>query len=513
MATTALGEAPPDRRRWLILAIVLIAQFMGVLDATIVTVALPSIQKGLHFGSQLDLQWVINAYGLFFGGFLLLGGRAGDLFGPQRLFVTGLVIFTGASLSNGLADSTGMLITGRAVQGLGAALVSPAVLAIILGVFRQVGERTKALGYFTAVTASGSAVGILLGGVLTDVATWRWIFLVNVPIGLVALLGGARLIPNPRLAAGGLRGMDVPGAVTITAALTLLVYTVVNAGQWGWGSGRVIGLLAGAVVLLAAFILIELRTRQPLVRLGIFRTRTVRAANATMFLMVAGLYAMMFFPALYLGQIKGYSPIEVGLAYLPWPASMAVAAGVGQKLVKQIGVRVQLVVGLVILAAGLFTFGHLSVGGSYAADVLPGMIVTAVGAGLAWAVLFLVATTGVAPHENGLASGIVNSAQQVGAALGLSILSSIAAARTSHIVGHAAVAGVAGDRALVLGFQRGFVVGGAIVLVSALAALIGVRRTDGAAAPGTETTAQDNPGQLGGPALEGLTEAGAAAES
>ena len=481
MTTAGTGGAP-EARRWLILGLVLVAQFMVVLDATIVTVALPSLQRGLHFGSPLDLQWVINAYALFFGGFLLLGGRAGDLFGHQRLFVTGLVIFTGASLANGLAQTTGMLVTGRAVQGLGAALVSPAVLAIILGAFRDVQEKTKALGYFTAVTASGSAVGILLGGVLTDALSWRYIFLVNVPIGLLALAGGARLIPNIKFAAGGFRRMDLPGAVTVTAALTLLAYTVVNAGHWGWGSGRVVGLLAGAVVLLAAFVVTELRTPRPLVRLGIFRIRTVTAANLTMFLMVAGLYAMMFFPALYLGQVKGYSPIKVGLAYLPWPVSMMVAAGIGQNLVKRIGVRVPLVAGLVVLAGGLFTFGHLSAGGSYAADVLPGMIVTAVGAGLGWAVLFLVATAGVGAEENGLASGIVNSAQQVGAALGLSVLSSIAAARTSGIIGHAVANGPSGTQALVLGFQRGFVVGGFIVLASALAALLGVRGSDGQAA-------------------------------
>lgn len=481
MTAAATGEAAADKRRWLILALVLVAQFMGVLDATIVTVALPTIQHGLHFATPLDLQWVINAYALFFGGFLLLGGRAGDLFGHQRLFVTGLVVFTAASLSNGLAQSTGMLVAGRAAQGLGAALVSPAVLAIILSVFHDVQERTKALGIFTAVTASGSAVGILLGGVLTDVLSWRAIFLVNVPIGLVALIGGARLIPNVRLAKGGLRGMDLPGAVIITAALGLLVYTVVNAQQWGWGSGRVIGQLAAAVVLMAAFVVTELRTGQPLVRLGIFRRRTVTAANVTMFLMIAGLYAMMFFPTLYLGQVKGYSPIKVGLAYLPWPVSMAVAAGIGQQLVKRIGVQVPLVAGVAILAAGLFTYGHLSVSGSYAADVLPGMIVTAVGAGLAWTVLFLVATAGVAPEENGLASGIVNSSQQLGAALGIAVLSTVAASRTSGLIAHAAVGGASGNQALVLGFQRGFMVGGAIAIAGAVAALVGVRRSDGQA--------------------------------
>jgi EmrB/QacA subfamily drug resistance transporter len=480
METSEVEESPLPQRRWLILSLVLIAQFMVVLDATIVTVALPSIQNGLHFGSQLDLQWVVNAYALFFGGFLLLGGRAGDLFGHRRLFTAGLVLFTGASLANGLAQSTGMLITGRAVQGLGAALVSPAVLSVILSAFKDSRERTTALGYFTAVTASGSAVGILLGGGLTEAFSWRWIFLVNVPIGLIGVIGGVRFIPNFRQRPGSLRAMDLPGALTITAALTLLVYTIVNAGGWGWGSTRVLALLAAAVALFVAFIVIEYRTSEPLMRFGIFATRTLTVANLTMFLMVAGLFTMMFFPTLFLGGIKGYSPIKVGLAYLPWPVSMAAAGAISQQLVKRVGVRTPLVAGMVILAGGLFSYGHLSADGSYAADVLPGMILTAVGAGLVWAIIFLLATSGVAPHESGLASGIINSAQQIGAALGLSAVSSIAAARTSGILAHAVGRAGTGLRAqaLVLGFQRGFIVGGVIVLVGAIVALAGIRNSD-----------------------------------
>ena len=481
-ASLTIGPTGRLGRTWLVLALVLIAQFMVVLDATIVTVALPSVQASLKFSSELNLQWVINAYSLFFGGFLLLGGRAGDLFGRQRLFVAGLTLFTGASLVNGLAQSPTMLITGRAFQGVGAALVSPAVLSIILVTFQNDHERGKALGYFTAVTASGSAVGLLLGGILTDALSWRWIFLVNVPIGVVGLIGAVLMIPNSKVRGGGLRTLDLPGAVSVTAGLTLLVYTIVNAENWGWSSQRVMWLVAGAIVLLLAFAAIELRTRNPLIRMGIFAKRSLATGNITMFLMVAGLFTMMFFPTLYLAQIKGYSPIKVGLAYLPWPFAMAVAGNVAQRLGKHVGPRIPLAVGLAFVAAGLFTYGRLPAGGSYATDVLPGMILTAIGAGLAWANLFLVATAGVSTEESGLAAGIVNTSQQLGAALGLAVLASIAAARTNDV--RRTSPGLPAH-ALVEGFQRGFVVGGVIVAVGALVALLGVpqRQRSGDALP------------------------------
>ena len=482
MTATVDGDVQgaKEGRRWVVLGVVLIVQFMIILDATIVSVALPSIQSGLHFGSQLNLQWVVNVYSLFFGGFLLLGGRAGDLFGHKRLFLAGVTVFTLASLFNGLAQSSGMLIGGRAVQGVGAALVSPAVLSIILVNFTDHRERTKALGYFTSVSASGSGAGILLGGVLTDGLSWRAIFLVNLPIGLFAIVAAIRVIPNSRFGNGGLRTMDLPGAVSITAGLTLLVYTLVNAGGWGWSSGRVIGLFCAVAALLVAFVVIESRTRNPLVRLGIFATRPLSVANATMFLFMAGLFTMLFFPVLYLGEVKDYSPLKIGLAILPWPVMMAATGIVCQYLMKHVGVRIPIVTGLVLAAGGLFTYAHLSPGGSYVADVLPGVLLTAAGAGLAWQVLFLVATAKVRPEESGLASGLVNSAQQLGAAIGVAALAVVASTRTSHILAH--VVGKPSPsqsaQALTLGFQRGFVAAGILVGLAAVVALLGVRASD-----------------------------------
>jgi predicted MFS family arabinose efflux permease len=332
------------------------------------------------------------------------------------------------------------------------------------------------------VTASGSAAGLLLGGVLTNWLSWRWIFLVNVPIGVAGLAGAVLVIANSKARLGGLRTLDLPGAVSVTAGLTLLVYTIVNAEHWGWGSARVLWLVAAAIALLFAFVAIELRTRNPLIRLGIFTKRSLASGNITMFLMVAGMFTMMFFPTLYLAQVRGYSPIKVGLAYLPWPVAMAAAGTVAQRLVGRISPRVPLGVGLAFVAAGLFTFTRLPAHGSYAADVLPGMLLTAIGAGLAWANLFLVATTGVSHEESGVAAGIVNTSQQVGAALGLAVLSSIAAARTSHLLfGHPAAA--LHDHALVQGFQRGFLIGGIIVAVGALVALVTVPPTRPAGTP------------------------------
>jgi EmrB/QacA subfamily drug resistance transporter len=334
--------------RRLILALVLVAQFMVVLDATIVTVALPTIQTSLHFSSQLSLQWVVNAYILLFGGFLLLGGRAGDLFGRRNLFVLGLAVFTGASLINGLAQSTGMLIAGRAVQGLGAGLVAPAVLSIIVATFTETAERTKALGVFSAVTASGSATGLLLGGILTDALSWRWIFLVNAPIGVAAVLLALRYVPNSRAHHGRTRAMDVPGAIAVTGGVSLLVYGVVSAQSWGWGSTRFVLTTAGATVLLLAFVVIELRSPAPLMRLGIFKSRSLSTANVTMFLFISGQYATLFFPTLYMQDALGYSPLGTGLAYLPWPVTMAAASAVGQRLIPRIGAIPTLATGLAL---------------------------------------------------------------------------------------------------------------------------------------------------------------------
>jgi EmrB/QacA subfamily drug resistance transporter len=479
MTRSKAVDQPPGGvpHRWGVLSLVLVAQFMVVLDATIVTVALPSIQSHLGFSSQLNLQWVINLYVLLFGGFLLLGGRAGDLFGRQRLFIIGLAIFAGASLMNGLAQSPGMLLAGRAIQGFGAALVSPAVLSIIISTFSDASERTRALGVFSAVTAAGSAAGLLLGGVLTQELSWRWIFLVNVPIGALAALIAISVVPNSRISVEGKRRTDALGAITVTGGLTMLIYAIVNAQSWGWGSVRFIGFAAGAAALLGLFVAVELRSPAPLVRLAIFKIRSLSASNTTMFLMSAGLFVTMFFPTLFLQEIFHYSPIKTGLSYLPWPLMMAVAAGVGQKLIRRFDPRVTLGGGLLLVSAGLFSFTHLPINGSYVTDFLPGLLLTAAGAGLAWATLFLFATVGVPMEEAGLASGLVNTSQQVGAAMGLAVLSTIAASRTASLL-HGSTSAHQQAFALSQGFERGFLVGGILALASAVVALVALPKVN-----------------------------------
>ena len=458
-----------------ILWIVLVAQFMVVLDSTIVTVALPSIGSGLNFDSQLQLQWVINAYILLFGGFLLFGGRAGDLLGRQRLLVIGLLLFGVSSAVNGFAQNPETLIFGRAVQGLGGALISPAVLSIIIVTFEGVKDRAKALGVFSAVTASGSAAGMLAGGVLTEWFDWRAIFLVNLPIAALAIAAALKVVPNSKHVTEGRTRIDLPGAVTITAGLMLLVYGVVNAAEWGWGSGKVWLFIGAATALIVVFLVIESVSKQPLVRLGIFKVRALTSANVAMVLMTGGMFVMMFFPTLYLAQVKGYSPIEVGLAYLPWPVAMAVAGTLAQKIIAKGGPKPALWIGLLILAVGLFHLSLLDVDSSYAGGVLPGMLLTAIGAGFAWAAMFLVASVGVRPEESGLASGLINTSQQLGSAIGLATLSSVAAAYTLDLID----SGVEANDALVRGFDRGFMIGGIMVVVSAAVVIIGIRSSDG----------------------------------
>jgi EmrB/QacA subfamily drug resistance transporter len=459
-----------------ILWIVLIAQFMVILD-----VALPTISTGLGFKNQLDLQWVINAYILLFGGFLLFGGRAGDLFGRQRLFVIGLVVFGLSSLVSGLAQSPETLIISRATQGLGGALTSPAVLSIIIVTFEGVHERTKALGAFSAVTASGGAVGMLAGGVLTEWLNWRFVFLVNVPIALFAIIAAIKFVPNSRHRIEGQKNrVDLPGAITITAGLMLLVYGIVNAETWGWGSGKVWACLAGAVVLIAAFLAIEAKSRQPLVRLGVFASRTLSVSNLSMFLMRSALFVTLFFPTLYLGEVKHYSPIEIGLAYLPWPVGMFVFGRIAQKIIPKLGPKATLWPGLLIEAIGLFTMGFARQDTSYAVGVLPGLILTSAGAGLAWAALFLTASVGVKREESGLASGLINTSQQLGGAVGLAVISTIAAAYTSDLVRGG---GIGANEALSRGFDRGYIVAAIVMLGAAVTAAIGLRSSDGRHVP------------------------------
>jgi EmrB/QacA subfamily drug resistance transporter len=452
--------------RWFILVLVCVAQFMVVLDATIVNVALPSIQHGLHFSAP-SLQWIVNAYTLVFGGFLLLGGRASDLFGRQRLFMAGLALFTGASLVNGIAGSSGMLIGGRAAQGLGAALVSPAALSIITTTFSEGRERTKALAIWSAIAAGGAAVGLMLGGLLTDLLSWRWVFFINLPVGVAAFLLAARYIANTR-AEKRPETVDIAGATTVTAGLLVLVYDIVKAEQYGWTSARTLELFAVAVALLAAFVVIELRSKAPLIRLGIFRVRSLTSANVAMLFVVSGLFGMFYFASIYVQEILGYSPLKAGLAFVPITVGIVIGAALAQPLIRAVGPRAVPVGGIVLAAFGLILLSRIPTHGTYLADLLPGLVVMSIGIGLTFVPVTLIATTNLDAADAGLASGLFNTSQQVGGALGLAILSSLAASRTSsaHEATHAA--------ALVDGFQLAFLVGAGLMLaaVAVIVALI-----------------------------------------
>ncbi len=433
---------------------------MVVLDATIVNVALPSIQHGLGF-SPAGLQWVVNAYTLVFGGFLLLGGRASDLFGRQRLFLIGLAVFSIASLINGVATSSGLLVGGRVLQGLGAALVSPAALSIVTTTFAEGSERTKALGIWSAIAAGGGAVGLLVGGFLTDVLSWRWVFFINLPIGLVAFVLAIRYIANTR-AEKRPETVDIAGATTVTAGLLVLVYDIVKAQQYGWLSGRTIGLFAVAVALLGAFVLIESRSKAPLIRLGIFRIRSLTSANAAMLFVASGLFGMFYFASIYVQEILGYSPMQAGAAFVPVTFGIVIGAGAAQGLIKKFGVRLVPVVGIIAAAAGLILLSRIPLHGTYLRDLFPGLMIMSIGMGLTFVPVTLIATTNIHPEDAGLASGLFNTSQQVGGALGLAMLSSIAASRTSssHAVSHAA--------ALVDGFQVAFLLGAGFMILAAI---------------------------------------------
>jgi EmrB/QacA subfamily drug resistance transporter len=470
--------ASGETNRWLVLVIVCLGQFMVVLDATVVNVALPSIQRDLGF-SQADLQWVINAYTLVFGGFLLLGGRMGDLIGRRRIFLAGIAVFSIASLLNGLATSSSWLVASRALQGLGGALVSPAALSIITTTFAEGEDRTKALGVWSAIAAGGGAFGLLLGGVLTDLLSWEWIFFVNVPIGIATGILALRHVPESR-AAVHQAGADVPGAITVTAGLVVLVYAIVKAEDFGWGSGKTLGLAAVAIGLLTLFVFIERRSKAPLIRLGIFRVRSLAGANLTLLIVIGGLFAFFFFSSLYVQRILGYSPLQAGLAFLPVTVGIGVGAGIAQQLVKRIGVRSTAVIGMVIAAFGLWLFSGATADGSYLSDVLPAIIPQSVGMGLTFVPVTLIATTNVADEDAGLASGLFNTSQQVGGALGLAVLSTLAADKTDSVLkalGHAPTPAETAD-ALLDGFNTAFVAAAILVLAGAVVLLALVRKRD-----------------------------------
>jgi EmrB/QacA subfamily drug resistance transporter len=438
---------------------------MIVLDSTIVNVALPSIRDDLGF-SETSLAWVVNAYLLTFGGFLLLGGRLGDLYGHRKLFVSGIVLFTLASLACGLAGSQEMLVGARAVQGLGGAVVSAVALSLIMILFTSPAERAKAMGVFGFVLSGGGTVGVLLGGILTDALDWHWIFLVNVPIGVAVYLFGLRLLPRKEELAER-DSVDVAGAVTVTAALLAAVYAIVNGNEAGWTSFQTLGLLGAAVVLLATFLVIETRAKHPLMPLSIFRHRTLATANVMGVLMAAGLFAAFFLSALYMQLVLDYSPLEVGLAYLPQTLVWGgVSLFASDKLVMRYGIKMPILLGFPAFALGILLFARAPVDGNYFVDMLPAMILQGFGAGIAFNPLLLAAMGDVEPQDSGLASGVVNTAFMMGGALGLAILASVADSRTNSL----RAAGEGALEALNGGYHLAFLIG---AVFAAGAALVG----------------------------------------
>jgi len=463
-----------ERRRWIALALLAMAQFVVVLDASIVNVALPTIGESLSFSAD-NLSWVVNAYVLTFGGFLLLGGRLADLLGRRRVFMGGLILFALASLAGGFADSDGVLIAARAVQGLGAALLSPAALSIVTTTFRDGAERNKALGVWGAVAGAGGAAGVLLGGVLTEYLGWEWVLWVNVPIGIAAAALAPSLIAESR-SDSETRAFDLAGAVSVTAGLSLLVYGLVEAPDAGWGSGQTIGLLAGALALLGIFIAVELRSAAPLVPFRIFRLRTLTGANVVGILTGASLFSMFFFISLYMQNVLGYSAIKAGLSYLPLAVTIIIAAGVASTLVTRIGFKPILVAGMGLIAAGLFWFGQISPGGGFLTDVLGPSLLAAVGLGFAFVPQTIAAVSGVKANEAGLASGLINTSQQVGGALGLAVLSTVAFPQIEDAAVQAG--GPPTPAMLTDGYSEAFMVGAGIALLGVVAALTLIRNRD-----------------------------------
>ena len=460
-------------RPGLILFLACVAQFMLLVDDTITNVALPTIAADLGF-SESSLSWVVNAYLLTFGGFLLIGGRLADRFGPRRMFALALAGFAVASALCGVAQDDGMLIAARAAQGLGAAIVSPAALSIVTSLFRDGAERNKALGAWGAVAGSAGAAGVLLGGILTDSLGWEWVLWVNVPVAGIALALSPGLIPESR-SESATRHFDAAGAVTITAGLSVLAYALLDAATAGWGSTKIVSLLAVAVALIGAFVAIELRSKAPLVPFRIFRLRTLTGANVVGVLLGASLFSMFYFISLYMQQVLGYSPIHAGLSYLPLAVTIIVAAGIGGPLVTRFGFKPILAAGMLSVSAGLLWFSQVSVGGSFLTDILGASLLAAVGLGFGFVTSTIAAVSGVDQREQGVASGLINTSQQIGGALGLAVLSTIATSRTDAVMatGHSTLA-----NGLTEGFQSAFLGGAVIALLGFVATLVLIRSRD-----------------------------------
>jgi EmrB/QacA subfamily drug resistance transporter len=457
-----------NRRKWLALGLLSVVQFMVVLDIAVVNVALPSIQVDLGF-SERNLQWVISAYALFFGGFLLLGGRAADLLGRRRIFLAGLVLFTVSSLVAGLAWSETSLIAARAFQGLGAAVITPAALSILSTTFTEGSERNLALGVWGAVGGFGAAAGVLLGGVLTSALSWSWIFFVNVPVGVASFVLAPVLLKESRDAS--VKSFDAAGAVLVTGGLSLLVYAITRAGQDGWLAGSTLGFFAASILLLVGFVAWELRHPEPLMRIGILRIKTVSGANAAGFIMGTAMFSMFLMLTLYMQQVLGYGPMKTGVAYLAVAGTAIFTSAIAAQLVTRIGVKPALLIGMTTLTGGLVYFTQVSVGGSYLGDLLPGFLLIAVGIGFSFVPISIAALAGVEAAEAGLASGLINTSQQIGGALGIAALSTIATSRTSDAI----AGGSSQAAALVTGFHGAFVAGAIIAGVGILATLLLVR--------------------------------------
>ena len=459
-----------DRKKWLGLAVIVAAQFMVVLDVAIVNVALPSIKTDLGF-SQESLQWVITAYAILFGGVLLLGGRLADLLGRRRLFMAGLVLFTVSSLLDGLAWSEGSLITFRALQGLGAALLSPAALSILTTTFREGRERNLALGIWGAASGSGGAAGVLLGGALTSALSWSWIFFINIPVGIAVLAVTPVLLRESRAELEH-RHFDFAGAASITGGLMLLVFAMTRATQHGWATAETVGLLAASAALVGSFIVIEMRSKAPLLPLGIFRLRTLAAANASGLLMGSAIFSQFFLLTLYMQQVLHYSAMKTGIAYISLTLAIILFSGVSQALVTRIGIRRTLPVGLAISAAALVLFARLPVDGHYFWDIFPAFILSGIGLALGFVPMSIAALAGVRQSEAGIASGLINTTQQIGGAIGVAVATTVATTYTTHFVtAHPGSAPLSGP-ALTHGFEIAFYVLAVLAAMGAVLAAV-----------------------------------------
>jgi EmrB/QacA subfamily drug resistance transporter len=473
MATTM-----PDPRRWKALAVLGIAYLMVVLDVSIVNVALPAIKTELDFESDDSLQWVVSGYALTFGGFLLLGGRMGDLLGRRRLFMAGLLLFAAFSLLCGFSTSSGMLIAARALQGAAGAVLSPSVFSIVSVTFEEGSERNKALGILGAIAGSGAAIGVLLGGVLTEYVGWEWIFYVNAPIGALALLLVPRFVRESR-AHGMARHFDAQGAFTVTAGLMLLVFALTRANSVGWGSAQTIGIILAALALLLVTLVIEARSQQPLVPLSFFKHRTPLGANIIGFGLGTMVFGMFFLLSLYMQFILGFSALKTGVGYLAVALTAVVASGVAQALVTKLGVKPVLATGMVVLGAGLILFTQISVDGSYFGDLFIGFLLVGIGLGFSFVPISIAALAGIQPHEAGLASGLINTSQQIGGALGIAILTTISASQVSGI----AFDDPAYPQAAVDGYSLAFWAAFAFAVASLVATFVLLRRAELKAVP------------------------------